>query len=597
MPKHDSQIELERRADSLVNQPVSLWRKLDRWVQVARYYRWKQIALRAKNVIKNKLVGNRSVGAIADCGNSKLLEHPPICELAKTIIGSHNNHVSHVQNDVISGKLFLLNELHNVGWPLQWDITEASHLWRFQLHYHEFLLEFISREFDCGQNWSIGWEVILDWVKSHPPERSSRNLDAWHPYCISRRLPVWTWLLLANSDSLEQSNKELILKSYSQQVVWLSRNLEKDLGGNHLFENYTALAIAGSVIDSPHSERWLNIAEQGIEAELIYQTLPHGEHFERSPMYHCQILGNLLKIRILTKSVRPSLSQTCHDYSLRMLKFINSICHSDGEIPLFGDSCFYEAPSMDCLSELAILAEVENDELPAHGHCDLLGFEASVSGRRWIVDSGNFFYESGSMRQYCRSSLAHNSLTVNSSNQCDIYSKFRMGKRGRIVKMESGAINSFEWASGAHDGYRVDGIPTIERCIAIGPNNTWVCCDLGIGSSEKSLFGFLHFGVGLVIKPFDGEGTGLDFLIQDDQAKRRLTFFGTSQAKVLEGWYCPAFGCRQKNSVIEYQLNSTNSIGGWVLSEIDAQLSLDCSAKNLILKNSLDDSRFEWSFK
>ena len=37
--------------------------------------------------------------------------------------------------------------------------------------------------------------------------------------------------------------------------------------------------------------------------------------------------------------------------------------------------------------------------MPAHAQCDLTNLVASVGGRRWIVDSGNFDYQAGSMRE------------------------------------------------------------------------------------------------------------------------------------------------------------------------------------------------------
>jgi len=628
-------LELEVRASELV--ASSPWTtKLDRYLQIVRYYRWKQVALRAKNVLSKKLVPDRVIGRIENCDSATLVNCESFTNLAVATIADNRDHISHTQNDLTRGRLVLLNESFDVGWPIKWDVEEPSHLWRFQLHYHEYLLQHVSSESALAdpthQAWEDVWGLLVDWINRHSPENSKSSQDAWHPYCISRRIPVWSWLLSARTPSSD-SILSGVLKSLSEQAVVLSQNLEKDLGGNHLFENYTALAIAGCIVKGPHSNNWLDVAEGGLKKELPRQTLDHGEHFERSPMYHCQILGNVLKIAIMSEKCRPRLSAFCTEYAARFLEFVESICHSDGEIPLLGDSCFHEAPSMDGLRKLASFVGVESksnlttfsqagpywiyrencssesdfflfdrgpvapDELPAHGHCDLLNLEASVGGNRWIVDSGNYFYESGSMRQYCRSSVAHNVLTIDGQNQCDIYSKFRMGRRGRIKECESGNSGEFDWAKATHDGYRSIGISRVERLIAIShKKKVWICCDIARGSSTNRLLGYLHLGPELTVNPKYEDGKLMGFTIGDNRITRSLRFFGTIGVRILDGWYCHAFGFRQKNTVVEYQLESINAFGGWLLCESDCEYSINCSSDGVDFKGSQGSPNFEWNF-
>ena len=52
------------------------------------------------------------------------------------------------------------------------------------------------------------------------------------------------------------------------------------------------------------------------------------------------------------------------------------------------------------------------DYVPGHGHADLFSFELSLNGARLVVDSGVASYEAGPMRQYCRSTRAHNTLEI-----------------------------------------------------------------------------------------------------------------------------------------------------------------------------------------
>ena len=104
--------------------------------------------------------------------------------------------------------------------------------------------------------------------------------------------------------------------------------------------------------------------------------------------------------------------------------------------------------------------------MPAHAHADLLTFEASFGGRRLFVDSGVFNYEDDAMRRYCRSSAAHNVLQIDGHDQCDMWSRFRMGYRGWPTGLECGQTHGFHWARAAHNAYRRLGVPKLGRWLA-----------------------------------------------------------------------------------------------------------------------------------
>ncbi len=633
-PKLSRTNQLERDANELVIRSQGKRKKLERLFQIARYYRWSQIVMRIRKVLLGKLSANKFVGEIAVSEAMRLNESSDAAKIANIIVRYHRDHISHRLNNVETGELVLLNQKYHIGWPYDWTGAGASHLWRFQLHYHEFLLQFVAddevRNNPLHKNWRIAWAVIQDWIETHQPETALRQTDAWHPYCIARRLAAWAWLLSLAPPADELQN--VVLKSVAQQAQFLERNLETDVRANHLFENYTALAIAGCLIKSENSDSWLNTAESGFREELPKQILEHGEHFELASMYHCQMLGNVLRAGYLALNIRPELSRLCSEYANRMIQFLNGVTHPDGEIPLFSDSCFHESPSVPQLKEVANLSELkwnapqegvlecgpywihrENgsarssfivfdrgavtaDELPAHAHCDLLNLEASVNGQRWFVDSGNYFYEAGSMRQYCRSSLAHNVLTVDGENQCDIYSKFRMGRRGRITSRTSGHLEGFQWARASHDGYRHLAVKRIERMVAVGPSDLWICADIAYSIKNKRLLGYLHLSPQVSLTKLQPTSQGdLLFKAEDQHTMRIVRFFGCRNVSIEPGWYCPAFGVREQNSVLVYELNSTNTPGGWMLSRTEPMVEV-VSNKNELTISIPHYNNINWKF-
>ena len=87
--------------------------------------------------------------------------------------------------------------------------------------------------------------------------------------------------------------------------------------------------------------------KQGIRIlneQLKEQILNDGGHFERSPMYHCIILEDLLDLNNLSISNKfiseKNLEKNLKFYSRKMLVWINKISHPDGKIPFFNDATF-----------------------------------------------------------------------------------------------------------------------------------------------------------------------------------------------------------------------------------------------------------------
>src|SRR5690606_16017858 len=101
------------------------------------------------------------------------------------------------------------------------------------------------------------------------------------------------------------------------------------------------------------------------EAQIREQILPSGEHFERSPMYHAQMLSALLDIRDATASPRPTFSQLCDKTAARMASFLGLILHPDGQVPLLADTAYEETPCPPILILHAVPPhEVKPEVLP-----------------------------------------------------------------------------------------------------------------------------------------------------------------------------------------------------------------------------------------
>ncbi len=597
------------------NQRTTLLSKLSRAANILRYYRTSQLLQRAVRTVVPG-VRTRSLQVLPSQETYRVRESARLKMRGLAEVRSVRSSLASqtLYEDMSRGKFTLLEQSCELGQPSELGIAidwharvkpQPSHLWRFQLHYHEYLLDLAvgstAEDADNSNAWPVIWGIVADWIDGNPLEQAQRTDDAWHPYCLSRRLPVWAQLFSLSEPPEELRDK--FLHSFASQAEVLSKRLEFDLGGNHLLENLTTLALAGAFLEGPRSDRWLDLATHHLRKQLPLQVLPHGEHYERAPMYHCQVLGNLLQVAYTAAGVRDDLADDCRQAASKMYGFLPAILHPDGEIPLFGDSCWGEAHSageinawaelvgLGAAAETASPASVvgpywtwrsENEALifdagpvgantlPAHAHCDLLGFEASIAGQRWFVDSGLFDYNEGVMRDYCRSSAAHNVVTVEHQNCCDVWSRFRMGRRGRPTRLDHGQQGGFSWCQASHDGYRHLGVPELSRLMVMHTSGVWTCLEQAKSRKDSSragssLIGRLHLAPEIQWQQLDSQ----QLVLTKDGIQRWLTVTSGVKLGLAEGWYCNRFGRRTRTQVITYQPEKSNSsacLFGWTLS-------------------------------
>ncbi|NQT13204.1 MAG: alginate lyase family protein [Planctomycetes bacterium] len=507
---------------------------------------------------------------------------------------------------ILQGHYRFLNHELRLPDPLDWLLRENSHaprLWRFYLHFHEFLLDLAAEASDdCGpQCLSRARELMVGWLSQSRLDDPRTLSDAWHPYCISRRLPVWILLATGFPGTFDS---ETILVGIAAQARFLERHLEWDVRGNHLMENLKALAMAGAMFKGGEAQRWLDKSRRLLRKELKEQILPSGEHFERSPMYHALVLESLLDMRDATETACPELASLCSQAAMPMARFLREVIHPDGDLPLLGDSSLAEAPRPRRLLARAELHDgppqpsqfsetsrarlagaywtfrdqedyvildagpVGPDHLPAHAHSDLLTWEASLGGRRFVVDSGVFHYQDDAMRQYCRSTAAHNVLQIDDRPLCDTWSSFRMGYRGWPSDPETGETVDFAWVRARHNACRRSGAVSVGRFLACRPGGPWLCVDWAEGTGVHRLTNWLHFHPDAEVEMIDTDHVRIEW----HGRTVTLRWLASGELALLGGWYCPRFGVRHRNPVLRWTAEvPLPAVCGYSLAWRDAQ--------------------------
>jgi uncharacterized heparinase superfamily protein len=376
-----------------------------------------------------------------------------------------------------------------------WDDATRSKLWLYNLHYFD--------DLNCeAAPLRDAWHAALmdEWIERHPPGAGT----GWEPYPTSLRIGNW---IKRHLDGRRLSNRQS--HSLAVQTRWLMQRLEWHLLGNHLFANAKALVLAGLLFDGDEAQRWLAKGLSIIRRELPEQVLADGGNFERSPMYHAIFLEDLLDLvnvaSVYPGSIKAGELAQWREVAGRMLGWMRTLTHPDGEISLFNDAAVGIAPAPAELDDYATrldvavlspevdrmagapaltvlrdsgyiriegsiavtlldVAPVGPDYLPGHAHADTLSFELSVSGQRVIVNGGTSRYGLGSERLRERSTAAHSTVVVDGQNSSEVWGGFRVARRARPFGLHISRQSSDALVSCAHDGYRrLAGRPVHQR--------------------------------------------------------------------------------------------------------------------------------------
>lgn len=478
--------------------------QIGRTVRTVRHFRPAQVFHRVRSMTRHRLLEPLLPGppSLADPASMpEVVATPPSSPLRTP--------------PTAEGPVSILGRETSLSPSISWsdpDWLDGTLLSRFHLHYHDYLSQLPD---------ASAAALLLDWIEANPASASGAWKVSWHPYVISVRTVAWMQLLANRPRLLGTESRSVVMRSLVAQLRHLERNLEKDVGGNHLVRNTRALAWGAAFFDGSDANRWHRIASESLHQILGEQILADGFHFERSPSYHLQVFADLIECRsvIPASLLANRLDKTLAD----MAQVAVDITHPDGLPSLMADGGLHMTPPTTELTDamnkvtgrpvpspsdrfsypeggyhgfrshrLYLLVDcgpIGADHLPAHGHGDILSFELSVDGLRFIVDPGVYEYETGVRRDYSRSTAAHNTVTLDGLDQAEFWSSFRVGRRPSDIEAHLEADGDTFRLVGSHDGYRhLRGGPIHERRFVAGAQIVTVSDVIkgGAGQSVRS---------------------------------------------------------------------------------------------------------------
>ncbi len=369
-----------------------------------------------------------------------------------------------------------------VDWAgADWAMAGAPLLWRFHLYYWDWAWALAAQapveQAPPPAAPALFAEIWRSWHAAVVPGRG----PAWHPYPAALR--AWSFCglyrhLVAGGPVDGQFRAEL-----AAHAGYLRRSLETDVGGNHLIKNLKALAGLAVFFGDDALLSW---SLRRLGRQLAVQVLPDGGHYERAPAYHCQVLGDLIDIAGLLRAAGLGQPAGLAEAISAMRGWLGCVLTpagprtSAGTVPLLNDGF---PVSAELLARLApavppggplhvlpntglarisagwwrVLADVGPPcprELPAHAHADTLSCVVHVDGAPLLIDTGTSTYAAGPVRDWERSTAAHNTVELDRRDSTEVWGAFRAGRRARVTRLSASVEGPAVTVEAAHDGYR-----------------------------------------------------------------------------------------------------------------------------------------------
>ncbi len=458
-----------------------------------------------------------------------------------------------------------LNEENQVS-KVGWDNPSQSKLWRYNLHYFDYLNQVDLK----NDRFELQINIINKWINDNQFGRGT----GWEPYPTSLRIINWIKWNFKTNGLIDEAKLSLW-----NQVLWLADRPEYHLLGNHLFINAKALFFACVFFGLDEHSSIYRKALKILKDELSEQFLEDGAHFELSPMYHSLAMEDLLDLYQI-KSKLPSNfpSQEIHEKILSGMNWLSYLSYENGELAHFNDCANGIAPTFNELKDLgkrlrlncsptadtkfnflqksgfaivkdenihliADIGVIGPDYLPGHAHADTLSFEFALKGQRIIVNSGTGEYGLSDERLRQRGTSAHSTIELDGKSSSEVWSGFRVAQRARVTDVEIIDEDKKLEFSAVHNGYtRIASKPLHKRKWKVNDGCLEIVDEVTGSQNSVQLRYYLHPDI--LIEMLDG-------CILLSTSKEKLAKIITDQnVQVVDSTYHDKFGSSQKNKCL-----------------------------------------------
>jgi hypothetical protein len=375
-------------------------------------------------------------------------------------------------------------------------------------------------------------DQFLSWTDANPPMTGIHYISAME--CALRLIAVCHALDLARA-GIERRDAvwTALIRLVASHARFIERRLSRhSSANNHLIAEAAGLVYAGTLFpEFARAGVWRERGLSILESEAARQILPDGGNAEQA-FWYLLFVADLygLVIRLLQHRRQP-VPQALLDASQRARGFLSTLAKGPERLPAVGDSdngyalspllriswegeshspprlavfrhAGYSQVTAGEAGDVTLLFDHGPLGLPpayGHGHADALSVQFRVEGRDVLIDPGTYTYNGATeWRSYFRSTRAHNTVTVDDSDQASQETNFIWSD-----PFVSELVLSEEFPGGGvqllarHDGYRQSRGVLHWRAIIYQPPASWAIWDYLAGEGNHDLELNWHAGSGV----------------------------------------------------------------------------------------------------
>ena len=240
---------------------------------------------------------------------------------------------------VLTNRFVFLNRAVDFPHGIQWEENGQSVLWNYNLHYFDYLADLGILHLLTGKPelYLKFRELVTCWIHQNPVGYGMGWREAYVP---AVRVSNWVFVYHCFQRRIEQDAhfKRLFLDSLNAQLLFIERNIEWHIPGNHLVKDGRALLFGGLFFTGKRASKWFAQGLDILWQALREQVLDDGGHFERSFMYHAIVLQDYLESVSALQNGGFEVPEWVREKIKNMLLFLAETLHPDEKIPLFNDA-------------------------------------------------------------------------------------------------------------------------------------------------------------------------------------------------------------------------------------------------------------------
>lgn len=517
-----------------------------------------------------------------------------------------NSKSSKIADMILQNNLYVnpIWKLYQFTGELTWkEDPYNDQTWRFYFHSLDvvnYLLNGYEKKPNNEYLTKAKW-YIESWMAANPSPKSQASVSAWRDHSTANRVVniIYFLQLYKQSTLYDPEVEEKMIGLLEKHGEFLANDKNYTAGNNHgIFQDRALIELTVLYPKMKNSKLWYSKAMNRLLVHVKQDVTPSGMHKEHSPSYH-QLVLNLFRgiNKFLIQNGKHE--QELNNTIIKMEDYLAYLQKPNGTLPIIGDSDLKyqkttnpdqlvseqlkyivtngkigEQPNIDFVSKdggVTIFRNGWNVENPlyllfttayhsaVHKHADDLSFILSYGKTDFFVDSGKYNYnEQEAYRKYFRSTLAHNTITVDGKSY-DIDSKLKNNPQILDVKTST----TLSYVRGTHTLY--NGVKVTRTLIYLKKDNSILIHDQIQSSRNHTYTQTFNIGNDVGVKKKDSSlfvlSSNLEKkqlqLIQLGESSKSRTYRGSSQP--IAGWLSEEFNKKEPIPQLQFLKSGKNA--------------------------------------